>query len=423
MPSSMEFSEIQRLLNEGIGAIRRGDVERGRALLLQVVEADERIEPAWLWLSAAMEDPADKLAALENVLALNPNNAQARTQMAALRQELGIAEIEEPPEKVSSDTVGAAALPAPANLPGIADAAPAGILRAPPEAARPEQPAPPRAPRSAPLPTLAPAAYKADDDDPYQCAYCGRPTDKADERCPHCGRGLLAAGAYKAGGYQYLLLILTGLNLQAAFTQAIVMYLSVNFPDSLRVLPVADIVTDNLFAAAVVRVGVWTAVALMLLSDVRAAYLTALGAALLDLAWAGLGYFLGQVGQILAGVNAAFGAGILLLAGAAVVSLTQARVRLRVVLDKDVHGAWMFYQRGQGYQREGKWALAALHWRRAIALQPRAPEFYKDLGRAQTRLRRFPQALAAYRSGGELAPNDPEFMQLIESVQAKATTS
>src|ERR671922_73586 len=84
-------AELRRLLREGIQAIQAGDRARGRDLLLRVVEADERVEPAWLWLSAARDDPAEQLVALENVLALNPRHPQALAGVRSLRQKLGFA--------------------------------------------------------------------------------------------------------------------------------------------------------------------------------------------------------------------------------------------------------------------------------------------------------------------------------------------
>lgn len=70
-------ANLARMLYDGALAIAQGDKERGRDLLLQVVEIDETIEDAWLWLSGAVDDPADQRTALENVLALNPNNPYA----------------------------------------------------------------------------------------------------------------------------------------------------------------------------------------------------------------------------------------------------------------------------------------------------------------------------------------------------------
>lgn len=68
---------LAELLYEGALALQQGNKPRALELLMQVVEADETIEEAWLWLSGAVDDPGDQRTALENVLALNPNNEHA----------------------------------------------------------------------------------------------------------------------------------------------------------------------------------------------------------------------------------------------------------------------------------------------------------------------------------------------------------
>lgn len=75
---------LAELLYEGALAVQQGDKERGLALLMQVVEADDQVEEAWLWLSGAVDDPEDQRTALENVLALNPDNQYARHGLAVL---------------------------------------------------------------------------------------------------------------------------------------------------------------------------------------------------------------------------------------------------------------------------------------------------------------------------------------------------
>lgn len=104
----MGESSIQALLREGIAAaklaqqnsastdaassqrIRRlpavevNQRERARALLLQVVELDERNIPAWLWLSTVVDRPEEKQTCLENVLTLDPNNKHALAGLARL---------------------------------------------------------------------------------------------------------------------------------------------------------------------------------------------------------------------------------------------------------------------------------------------------------------------------------------------------
>jgi tetratricopeptide (TPR) repeat protein len=70
-------SQIAEWLYNGALALSEGDRERARELLLRVVEQDEANEEAWLWLSGAVDDPEDQRTALENVLALNPQNKHA----------------------------------------------------------------------------------------------------------------------------------------------------------------------------------------------------------------------------------------------------------------------------------------------------------------------------------------------------------
>ena len=77
--------ELAQMLYEGALAVYQGQRERGRELLMAVLERDEMNEQAWLWLSGAVEDPGDQIIALENVLAINPANDAAREGLALLQ--------------------------------------------------------------------------------------------------------------------------------------------------------------------------------------------------------------------------------------------------------------------------------------------------------------------------------------------------
>ena len=81
--------DIAELLYEGALAVRSGRRADGQGLLLQVIERDEQNELAWLWLSGAMDDPVDQQVALENVLAINPNNQAARAGLEWLKAHYG----------------------------------------------------------------------------------------------------------------------------------------------------------------------------------------------------------------------------------------------------------------------------------------------------------------------------------------------
>lgn len=70
--------ELAHMLYEGALAVYEGRREQGRELLMALLERDDHIEEAWLWLSGALDDPADQQVALENVLAINPNNQAAQ---------------------------------------------------------------------------------------------------------------------------------------------------------------------------------------------------------------------------------------------------------------------------------------------------------------------------------------------------------
>src|SRR6478672_2087337 len=77
------------LLEQGISAALTGRRDEARTLLAQVVEADDRNEQAWLWLSGLVEDHEDIRTCLENVLHLNPENVKAQQGLAWVEQRHG----------------------------------------------------------------------------------------------------------------------------------------------------------------------------------------------------------------------------------------------------------------------------------------------------------------------------------------------
>jgi hypothetical protein len=81
--------QVAEWLYDGVIALLQGDKDTARDLLLQVVQADERNEEGWLWLSGAVDDPEDQQVALENVLDINPTNESARQGLAWLTQQGG----------------------------------------------------------------------------------------------------------------------------------------------------------------------------------------------------------------------------------------------------------------------------------------------------------------------------------------------
>jgi tetratricopeptide (TPR) repeat protein len=80
-------SQVPQILEQGIAAAKAGRKEEARQALMQVVELDERNEQGWLWLSGVVETQEDRRICLENVLAINPDNAHAKSGLEWLVQQ------------------------------------------------------------------------------------------------------------------------------------------------------------------------------------------------------------------------------------------------------------------------------------------------------------------------------------------------
>ncbi len=76
---------VQAHYQQAVDARRAHRPTEALQLLLDVVRADERCEPAWWLLSELAPELDDKIVALENVLTLNPTHTLAQTRLAELR--------------------------------------------------------------------------------------------------------------------------------------------------------------------------------------------------------------------------------------------------------------------------------------------------------------------------------------------------
>jgi tetratricopeptide (TPR) repeat protein len=379
----MEAVEQQQLLRAGIEAIRAGERERGRELLLRVVDADPRVEPAWLWLASAVDDPADKITALENALSLNPHNAAARDQLAALRGEGAIG---------ATTSEGATTKLAPTT--------PATLI----------------------FTGVDGDEYIADDD-PLQCPYCGQMTDEADERCRHCRKSLLKAGRWQGGGYLYVLYLVVGLATQAAIAET-VMPLIVN---SLKEDPGLAVLLNGLrlgdglvsvpLGALAVRALLFLAMFGLFLADRRIAFTLAATLLPVDVAVNGAAWWYGLLPQTVAVVNLGLSAVLWLIAVAALISQSLARERMYTRADGALMDAASLHKRALEHAAQKQWALAAAHLKRAIARTPKHAPLYRDLALMQMQLRRYPQARKALESGLSLMPADGEMLKLKREIE------
>jgi hypothetical protein len=68
----------EEILSQGIAAIKAGDKERGKQLLLQVLEINDSNEAAWMWLTVCITDPNLKRECYKRALEINSGNELAR---------------------------------------------------------------------------------------------------------------------------------------------------------------------------------------------------------------------------------------------------------------------------------------------------------------------------------------------------------
>lgn len=85
------------IMRQAIDAIKAGDTELGKDLLITVLEQDENDEGAWLWMTRCVDDLETKRECFERVLSVNPSNVHA------LR---GLARMEGEPAKSAQKTQG-----------------------------------------------------------------------------------------------------------------------------------------------------------------------------------------------------------------------------------------------------------------------------------------------------------------------------
>jgi hypothetical protein len=115
----MSANDLTVRLNEAIALIKAGQSAQARAILLLLVQQYPTSEAAWLWLATASADVKERVAALRQVLALNPYNEKARAALAQLTGE----DLPAPPPRVvvpsSAEVAAPPVTPVPSAAPGL----------------------------------------------------------------------------------------------------------------------------------------------------------------------------------------------------------------------------------------------------------------------------------------------------------------
>lgn len=427
--------EIQHTLQTAITLIRQGQKEQGRDLLLQVVEADENNEIAWLWLGAVVDSLTDQITALENVLAINPNNHSAQKGLAQLRQQLP--EVVPPIVEEASESTVVAALPETPAFVGVeADTIPAldsNWLSEP--ATAPE--------------STAESTWALDDyaerapiesvtalDDPYQCVYCGAVAAPSLKRCPECSRSLMVLeGSGKLSTSlrtaTFVLMACIALMAVEAMSTAIFYYQGDAFGEFIynNIPAVNALVGDfRLWPQALTSAILWiqfgmvaTTIVTMLglLYQVTPAYYFSVLLISANVLWMVFRWVNGYFGPLLALADIGLSIFALFFIFAAQPDFQVNAIRLRCAIDSHIKGGDALNRLGHIAKGKGQWALAVAYWRAAVAAMPNQAGFYKDLAIGYAQIGYYQKALSALNEFAHQSPDIADFKPMQALIEAK----
>jgi tetratricopeptide (TPR) repeat protein len=411
------MSAIAILLQQGIAAARAGQREEARALLMRVVEADERSEQGWLWLAGVVDDPEDMRTCLENVLDLNPGNVKAQQGLAWVEARYGPRAAPEPPPK-PAETAARPPEEAPATGPTI---------RLAPEPGPATPPEPPQPPPPAPQ---TPEVSAAPVSDAPPCPYCGAPTTLAQKSCTQCRNSLMirAAPPEKRSAALTILAALWGIGTALAVLIGLaVLALGLLAGSLLSGLARqagspggAALTTAAIIPAVVVLIcaALFFAITRGLLRQSRWAYIVNIVFTALGMVWAVAnalqgGALLsamssiprGQLGPGGARVAGSIGAIVGVVLFCAVI-WQMLFVVLTVLSYRDFYGNSLrflpaieatdhveHYNNGVAYKNRGMWYMAAKEWEAALRKAPRDLNYLHALGLAYARINQsYPQS-------------------------------
>lgn len=75
------------LFREAVKLAKSGRRVEARNLLLELVDGNPDHELAWIWLSQLVDDPEDRIIALENALTINPDRPETAVRLETLRRQ------------------------------------------------------------------------------------------------------------------------------------------------------------------------------------------------------------------------------------------------------------------------------------------------------------------------------------------------
>jgi tetratricopeptide (TPR) repeat protein len=383
--------ELYQQTEEAIELAKRGQKARALPLLRDVVTRDASYELAWWWIAQTTEDVKEQWLALDKVIMLNPEHVEAESRRLRLQQKIW---------RDLADPRRAGGLNWKEILPNVPLEPPDSI------------------------------------DDPYQCPYCGRPTDEADKRCRSC-KGALYVQTRRAlsTGLMPLATLLLGLLGVICAAQAapalLVLAMQNNVAGNLSLLnnrPGVEWVLGDFMHLTATHInivlgtaGARTLIYWALIFALRAkwnwAFYTAVALVLLECLFIMALMAFGWVGPVLGllDLGLAIGAAFALFGLSYEFMTSETRILVRP--DGAAKSAADYDKRGHTYSERGMWALAVAQWRKAVGLAPAQTTYYKNLGLAYARIRRFDRSARVLEEAHHQAPDNAEIAKLLTLIR------
>jgi tetratricopeptide (TPR) repeat protein len=366
-------------LEQGVAAAQAGDRVEARRLFTEALEREDGNLQAWLWMAQVVDNAEDRVICYENVLTLEPDNAEARE--------------------------------------ALGQAAPSSV----PEAVVEPEPAP--APPADPWERL--------EDEP-RCPHCLAHTSPDQRRCPACRQRLWIRVRRKEKRSTTLWILIALQLLQTLLMGAVALgaiFLTNQLAAGLDVTPEAAMLLEAQYGLApetlALVTGAWRNALYV------AASLPFVFSALLLIGfyarWPVIFYlmllqavlgFLSSVANIFLAASASsaliptvigmlFSLGCLLFVLRLEDDFILEKRRVLLRLDRDVHDGPDFLRRGREYASRKMWGMSALHFRRAAA-QLRVADAYLALTIACLELDAYDLAARALDEARAIAPQNPK---------------
>jgi len=404
----MTTSEAEESLKLGIAAMKTGQRDKARDLLMEAIEHDEENEQAWLWLSGAVDTDEDKRVCLENVLSLNPENQAAQKGLVKLGN----------PATPSRQTVRREITPP--NL--------AGAILYPERHNQVwewHDPTPDRQVIINPE-VVQESSYKDiwERDDEI-CAFCAKELVGDENICPRCGQKLVTQTfRYPKPDINLHILWIMLVAIGQLYLLQAIYDIVVTGSIITAVLPFILMTLFLVLAAGVYLRQYWAYIsAIVLLIAILSINIVGLfipaeltQAALIRIAPVVEGFAnpaINLVGTTLRGFQ------MITLIIALVVAVLKAgpdfereETRRIAKLEKGLQTPGSYHGVAQRAAKRGEWATAVLHWQRAAAKAPANRQFQRQLGIAYARLGFYKRSADVLKSALRITPDSEQQAQI-----------